>query len=106
MSPRPTHRTQNSFLGRFAGGSAQGQARAQNQQQQTSPTEPFVLIEATPHHNKDLPAPPPMLEESGSGSGEYFDQQGGTGSSPPSGTGVGRRSSLMKKVGRVVRGTK
>jgi hypothetical protein len=102
MSPRPTHRTQNSFLGRFA----QGQGKAPNQPQPTSPVEPFVLIEATPHNNKDLPAPPPALEESGSGSGEYFDQQGGTGSSPPSGTGVGRRSSLMKKVGRVVRGTK
>lgn len=97
-SPRPSHRQQNSFLGRFA-----GNGPSANQQYQSS-AEPFVFIEAT-HHNKDLPAPPPV-EESGSGSGEYFDQQGGTGTSPGGTGGLGRKTSLMKKVGRVVRGSK
>ncbi|KAF9481012.1 Pal1-domain-containing protein, partial [Pholiota conissans] len=102
-SPRPGHRAQNSFLGRFAGG--QGHSKGHNQPQQSPPAEPFVLIETTTaaSTNKDLPAPPPVLEESTSG--DYFEQPP-TGSSPPGGTGVGRRSSLMKKVGRVVRGTK
>jgi len=96
---RPTHRPQNSFLGRFGGSSRANQAPAEK-------PEPFVYID-TPN-NKDLPAPPfasepePIATESGSQG--YFDSQGGGGSSP--GGGLRRKTSLMKKVGRVVRGTK
>ncbi|KAG6898054.1 hypothetical protein C0992_006532 [Termitomyces sp. T32_za158] len=77
MIPRPTHRSQNSFLGRFAGSRA-GQPGADK-------SEPFVYIEPS---NKELPPPPPDAEVAG-----YFD------STNP---GVARKPSLMKKVGRVV----
>jgi len=93
---RPTHRPQNSFLGRFGGSSRANQTPAEK-------SEPFVYID-TPN-NKDLPAPPPaepIVAESGSQG--HFDSQDG-GESPPGG-GLGRKTSLMKKVGRVVRGAK
>jgi len=96
---RQTHRPQHSFLGRFGGSSRANQTP-------TEKSEPFVYID-TPH-NKELPAPPPLSEAlpiaEESEPQEYFDSQGGGGSSP--GGGLGRRTSLMKKVGRVVRGTK
>ncbi|KAF9015096.1 hypothetical protein BDQ17DRAFT_1535828 [Cyathus striatus] len=85
---RPTHRTQNSFLGRFGGATPRAPPAAEK-------PEPFILIEA---QNKDLPAPPAgQSTELG-----YFDaaQQGASAGSP----GLGRKQSLMKKVGRVVRG--
>ncbi|KAJ3488043.1 hypothetical protein NLJ89_g11655 [Agrocybe chaxingu] len=83
----------------------------------TSPTEParpthrpqnstVVLIE-TNQNNKELPPPPPNNETTPPGeyhSTGYFDTPGGSGTSP--GGGLGRKTSLMKKVGRVVRGTK
>lgn len=100
---RPTHRSQNSFLGRFGGG-AKGN--------QVSPTteEPFVFIEDSRPHghtrshtmNKDLPATPPSPENSNSNNAGYFeDQQGG-----PMSPGLGRKTSLMKKMRTAVRGTK
>lgn len=99
-TPRPTHRPQNSFLGRFGGSSRANQTHAEK-------SEPFVYIDAS-SHNKDLPAPPPASEPepiaAESGPQGYFDSQG-EGGSPPSG-GLGRKTSLMKKVGRVVRGAK
>jgi len=99
---RPTHRSQNSFLGRLAGGS------------RTNPTseksEPFVLIDAKTRENKDLPpAPVPVqdgfdtpLSENENSTG-YFDGQT---PSSPGGHGLGRKTSLIKKVGRAVRGAK
>lgn len=101
-SSRPSHRSQNSFLGRLAGGS-------RSNQQPTS--EPFVLIAAqASRDSKDLPPAPKLTRsESESPPGEneqyegYFDA---TPSSPPGGGGLGRKASLIKKVGRVVRGTK
>ncbi|KAF8971390.1 hypothetical protein BDZ97DRAFT_1651125 [Flammula alnicola] len=105
---RPTHRSQNSFLGRFGGGGGGGGGAAARTHQAAYTSEPFVFIETT-HNNKDLPLPPSMEETQQSASGEghsHSDSQGGTGSSPPTGGGLGRKTSLMKKVGRVVRGTK
>ncbi|KAF5385175.1 hypothetical protein D9615_001466 [Tricholomella constricta] len=93
-STRPTHRPQNSFLGRFGGG-------ARNAQPGSDKSEPFVYIEA--QNNKDLPAPPP-------GAGDtppevpvmgYFDGTN-SGAGNPGSPGLGRKTSLMKKVGRVV----
>lgn len=90
---RPTHRTQNSFLGRFGG--------ARTNQPTSDKPEPFVYIDA--HNNKDLPSPPRASREiSGERpSGDYFD--GATAGGPgPTSPGLGRKTSLMKKVGRVV----
>ncbi|KAG5638646.1 hypothetical protein H0H81_011198 [Sphagnurus paluster] len=92
---RPTHRSQNSFLGRFGGGSRNPQAGSDK-------SEPFVYIEAHTRNNKDLPPPPRSAEGTPPDVPEvgYFDGQNnsGAGSSP----GLGRKTSLMKKVGRVV----
>ncbi|KAF8898812.1 hypothetical protein BD779DRAFT_1464894 [Infundibulicybe gibba] len=87
-SGRPTHRSQNSFLGRLAGNS---------RTHQTSPSmekpEPYIYID--PHTNKDLPATP---RAGNTEDVAYFDNSGTQ--------GLGRKTSLMKKVGRVVRGTR
>ena len=89
---RPTHRSQNSFLGRFG--------------QKTSPPpnagfekpfekpEPYVFIDA--HNNKELPATPSAPFDAPA---MTYSQSNG-----PSGSGLGRKTSLMQKVGRVVRG--
>ncbi|KAL0578718.1 hypothetical protein V5O48_003274 [Marasmius crinis-equi] len=90
---RPTHRTQNSFLGRF------GNSRSPPPGE--SPTsEAYVFIDATTNNkDKELPAAPSSQEGNG-----YFDSaNGGAGASSPGG-GLGRKTSIMKKVGRVVRG--
>ncbi|KAF7310855.1 hypothetical protein HMN09_00628600 [Mycena chlorophos] len=99
---RPTHRSQNSFLGRFG-----GNGRGPNTTSPTSATsEAYVFIEPRTGA-KDLPATPGSApattpQEKGSPDG-YFDD----GDSPPAnGGGLGRKTSLMKKVGRVVRGTR
>lgn len=95
---RPTHRSQNSFLGRFGGGTRNNPASIPEK------PEPFIFIDAQNQNqtNKELPATPmnrgttPPGEESPPGA--YFDgNQGGP---------LGRKTSLMKKVGRVVRGAK
>lgn len=100
-SPRPTHRPQNSFLGRFSGNS-----RSQHQHGgSVDKPEPFVYIEAHTNNNKDLPAPPPMGEEPSTSGEGYYDSNVST-SPPGGGGGLGRKTSLMKKVGRAVRGTK
>lgn len=96
---RPTHRSQNSFLGRFGGAS-----RA-NQSPVVEKPEPFVFIDAQTQIDKELPG----LPISNSAPGENFQgypdgQMGATSSSP--GDKLGRKASLMKKVGRVVRGAK
>jgi hypothetical protein len=87
---RPTHKPQNSFLGRFAGGKPQPSGGDRS--------EPFLLIDPLPSSNKDLPPPPPMGPSTSGDS-----TQGGA--APEFGVpGINRRTSIMKKVGRVVRG--
>ncbi|TFK41229.1 hypothetical protein BDQ12DRAFT_431034 [Crucibulum laeve] len=96
---RPTHRPQNSFLGRFGGQKGNQAATAAA----SDKPEPFVFIET--QNNKDLPATPgggptpPTAEPLG-----YFDSTQQNGNATAS-SGLGRKQSLMKKVGRVVRGT-
>ncbi|KAF8642384.1 hypothetical protein AX16_009652 [Volvariella volvacea WC 439] len=85
-SSRPTHRSQNSFLGRF-GGSRQTPASPY-----TERAEPYVYIE--PQANKELPPTPHIT---GSNSADF---------DTPASPGLGRKTSIMQKVGRVVRGTR
>ncbi|KAF7797752.1 hypothetical protein EIP86_008952 [Pleurotus ostreatoroseus] len=87
---RPTHRSQNSFLGRFGG----------RRKDQLSPTdEAFVYVEPQPtRREKSLPAPP--TRNGGSSSSEYQQEDYFT-----EGSGnLGRRTSLLKKVKGVVKG--
>ena len=98
-SPRPTHRSQNSFLGRFGG------APRANQLPVAEKPEPYVFIE--PQTNKELP----VLPSSTSAPGDDVafqsypeNQMGATSSSPVD--RLGRKTSIMKKVGWVVRGAK
>ncbi|KAF9455094.1 hypothetical protein P691DRAFT_654706 [Macrolepiota fuliginosa MF-IS2] len=84
---RPTHRSQNSFLGRF-GKSPQPQG-----------SEPFLLIDPLPS-NKELP-PPPMASATNS----RDSAQTGVPQDYAS-PGINRKTSIMKKMGRVVRGTR
>lgn len=86
---RPTHRHQNSFLGRFSA-SRGGQPGADK-------SEPFVYIEPT-IRDKDLPPPPPDSDGSPEVAG-YFESANATNSGSPD---IVRKTSLMKKVGRVV----
>ena len=82
---RPTHRSQHSFLGRFAGG------RTSMQKDATTPPESpeaFVYIEDSRSHNKELPPPP-----TGSTSDGEVD-------------GVTRKGSLLKRVRGVVKSVK
>ncbi|KIY50522.1 hypothetical protein FISHEDRAFT_38785 [Fistulina hepatica ATCC 64428] len=91
---RPTHRPQNSFLGRLGGHS--------NRSPQTEKSEPFVLIEPRiTSSNKELPVPPADEPHDGADDAGYFSDTQYP--STPNG-GLGRKSSLMKKMGRVVRG--
>lgn len=85
--PRPTHKSQNSFLGRFGRVQPQGGDRS----------EPFLLIDPLPS-NKDLP-PAPAASTTNSGDSAQAAQEFGS-------PGINRKTSIMKKVGRVVRGTK
>lgn len=87
---RPSHKSQNSFLGRF-GNKAQPQS--------ADKPEPFVLIEPLPSSNKDLPPAPTMNVTSSGESAQHGSPEFGS-------PGIGRKTSLMKKVGRVVRGTR
>ncbi|KAI6162134.1 Pal1 cell morphology protein-domain-containing protein [Pisolithus thermaeus] len=96
---RPTHRSQNSFLGRLAQGSGERSDRRGYTKENTSPisdgSEAFVYID-DPRREKRLPATPhtptttrPSFRLSGYG-----------------GANLGRRASLLKKVKDVVRGPK
>lgn len=90
---RPTHRTQNSFLGRF--------------NKPESPTEPFILVDA--QTNKNLPSVP-YGGTPGSPSSprdDYFDRANGSRDTQSPGAvgspGLGRKTSLMKRMKGVVR---
>ncbi|KAF4572978.1 Pal1 cell morphology [Pleurotus pulmonarius] len=99
---RPTHRSQNSFLGRFGGKATH--------QQPNATAEPFVLVNNTNdnHQNKDLPQTPyggPLAEPVAG----YFDGSGsGIPGSPhsPMSAGMARKPSLMKKMRGVMRPSK
>ncbi|KAJ7900277.1 Pal1 cell morphology protein-domain-containing protein [Mycena olivaceomarginata] len=98
---RPTHRSQNSFLGRFAGNNGRP---ATNMSPTSETSESYVFIEPKKSVSKDdgpkdLPPTPGSGPENGNG---YFDEP----EASPNGGGLGRKTSLMKKVGRVVRGTR
>ncbi|KAM6498048.1 hypothetical protein JOM56_005996 [Amanita muscaria] len=88
---RPTHRSQNSFLGRFGGASKSQSGSAQGASSEKP--EPYVLIDA---HNKQLPAPP----------GQTTDTVNQAAYSSGNGAALGRKTSLIQKVGRAVRGHK
>ncbi|TDL28621.1 hypothetical protein BD410DRAFT_234577 [Rickenella mellea] len=102
---RPAHRSSNSFFGRF-GRNTSGN---RNPASPTSPTseasENFVYVEDPKIKNKALPPRPPPLEDTGEKDGYFFDGPsnpiGATPGSP--GGGVGRRTSILRKVKGVVR---
>lgn len=100
--PRPTHRSQNSFLGRFGGASRANQSPPATEKLEKP--EPYIFIEA--QTNKELPILPTSttLDEH-IPSQVYPETQLAASSSSPT-ERLGRKTSIMKKVGRVVRGTK
>ncbi|KAK2461968.1 hypothetical protein APHAL10511_006431 [Amanita phalloides] len=90
---RPTHRSQNSFLGRF------GHKTSPTHNTGSDKSESYVFIDA---HNKQLPATPGQ---------NTFDNHIDTAPAlvygdinVPSGSDLGRKTSIIQKVGRVVRG--
>jgi hypothetical protein len=93
---RPTHRSHNSFLGRFGNGTSGVRPVSD---------ETYVYVD-DPRREKRLPAPPYTSATTRTPSREdkrgYFD---GTPQSPGTG-GLGRKTSLLKKVKEVVRGPK
>ena len=86
-SGRPNHKSQNSFAGRLAGEGIK--------EQLPSPRENDSYVPAEISKYKDLPRPP---NSPNSGEKGYFEQADGT--------GLGRKPSLMQRVGGVVRGKK
>jgi len=78
-SGRPSHKPQNSFFGKST--------------TREAPSDPFVVVDA--YTNKDLPAAP------GAAEGADYDQD-----PTRNGAGLGRKTSLMKKVGKAMRGTR
>jgi hypothetical protein len=103
---RLTHRPQNSFLGRFAGGNPINTDRRGNTSPMLDNSETYVYID-DPRKEKQLPATPNASAAVRMPSGEdrYADYDGAPGS-PGSGAGLGRKTSLLKKVKDAVRGPK
>lgn len=95
LGTRPTHRHTNSggLLGRLGGGGGGGGGG--NRPSSDKP-EPFVYIEA---NNKELPATPHMRNASPENLPSVGYLEGSNVNSSP---GLARKTSLMKKVGRVV----
>jgi hypothetical protein len=92
---RPTHRSQNSFLGRFG---RTGNTNGNGREYPGSPEETYT----NDPKDKELPRPPQTDGENGPA---YFDSPyGSSGGSPSGGGGLGRKQSLLKKVGKVVKG--
>ncbi|TFK30328.1 hypothetical protein FA15DRAFT_650951 [Coprinopsis marcescibilis] len=87
---RPTHRSQNSFLGRF--GVKTNQSAPTYPENETP--EPYVFID-NQNQDKALPATPREIDFTPNSYAQPNQQ-----ASPQ----LGRKTSLMKKVGRVVRG--
>lgn len=106
---RPTHRSQNSFLGRLSGGNGYNGEHVDRRgyiKENTSPMsdgpESYVYID-DPRREKRLPATPHASTTTRTFSGNdrygYVD-------ATPGGPGLGRKTSLLKKVKDVVRGPK
>jgi len=91
---RPTHRSQNSFLGRFG---RTGNTTGNGREYPGSPEETY----ANDPKDKELPRPPQADGEDGPA---YFDSAHGSSGGSPSG-GLGRKQSLLQKVGKAVKGT-
>ncbi|EIW86783.1 hypothetical protein CONPUDRAFT_79017 [Coniophora puteana RWD-64-598 SS2] len=96
---RPTHRTQNSYgAGRYGNGNGDRRNGALS----PASDEAYVYVDERPTRDKQLPATPyGMKTPPGDYSGGYFDETSG---SP--GAGLGRKTSLLKKVKDAVRGPK
>ena len=94
-SRRPTHKSQNSFADRPAGRGTREQLPPPQE------NDAYVPSEAT--KNKNLPRPP-RTNSAGSGEKGYFEQTDVVEQLPAN--GLGRRRSLMQRVGGVVRGRK
>ena len=94
-SGRPNHKSQNSFAGRLAGGGIR--------EQLPSPQEEDTYVPPQATKSKNLPSLP-ETNSANFGEAGYFEQQIGT--EQPSATGLGRKRSLMQRVGGVVRGRK
>lgn len=94
---RPTHRSQNSFLGRLGRGVPSKEGTSP-----TSESEQFVYVAPTRvRKDKSLPATPPVNGNTPPGEysdGGYFEGY------PASPGGLGRKASLLKKMRGVVRG--
>ena len=88
-SGRPNHKSQNSFAGRLAGEGIK--------EQLPSPQEEDIYVPAEATKNKDLPRPP-NTNSSSSGEKGYFDPA----DDQLPAIGLGRKRSLMQKVGGVV----
>ena len=89
---RPTHRSQGSFLGRYGRGANMA----------SSPSDDaFVYVDHVPmKKDKSLPTPPKDGTPYNETAEGYFDgAEAGMG-----GAGLGRKTSLLKKVGTVVKG--
>lgn len=105
---RPTHRAQNSFLGRLGRGANAGKD-IPSPTSDTTP-EPYVYVNEMPQitREKSLPATPGRrgVTPGENGAGGYFDAAGGGGNvGSPGGGGLGRKTSLLKKMKGVVKGT-
>ncbi|KAJ7783717.1 Pal1 cell morphology protein-domain-containing protein [Mycena maculata] len=100
---RPTHRSQNSFLGRFANGRTQ--TNTTNMSPTSENSESYVFIEPKTA-SKDLPPTPGSGRSTSPPENGYFEEPEAAPSNGGGGGGLGRKTSLMKKVGRVVRGTR
>jgi hypothetical protein len=94
-SGRPNHKSQNSFADRLAGGGVR--------EQLPSPQEEDTYVPDQAIKTKNLPRLP-KTHRAYSGETGYFEQQAYT-EQPPA-TGLGRKQSLMQRVGGVVRGRK
>ncbi|THH34141.1 hypothetical protein EUX98_g156 [Antrodiella citrinella] len=100
---RPTHRSQNSFLGRLGRGA---NVPTKEGISPTSDSEQFVYVDDPTRAGKDksLPATPPVSGgqypyETDDG---FFDSPGGGYATSPG--GLGRKTSLLKKMKGVVKG--
>ncbi|KAJ7103594.1 Pal1 cell morphology protein-domain-containing protein [Mycena belliarum] len=103
---QPTHRSQNSLFGRFGNNGRAGTSGNANVSPSSENSESYVFIEPKVA-SKELPSTPGSAPPTSPGEHSpngYFDDPDAT--SPSSGGGLGRKTSLMKKVGRVVRGTR
>ncbi|KZT30663.1 hypothetical protein NEOLEDRAFT_1174054 [Neolentinus lepideus HHB14362 ss-1] len=110
---RPTHRSQNSFLGRFSGKTtAKENTNPYGHAKELSDhSENYVYVDVpevpvrgstSANREKSLPAAPLAdRAPSGSGSGDYFESRVSDGMSP--GGSLGRKASLLKKMRGVVR---